>query len=108
MAHGTLHLASEGSGSHIVVFVPGSVKLGKRFGAAAGGEQGASVGLGADGAQDRPWAAVENLHGLGEDVEVLLAQSAQVEGDAFEAGHAGVTGCVRFGDVEAGGGEARS
>jgi hypothetical protein len=89
----------------VVIFVPGPVELRECLGAAAGGEQRTSVGLGADGAQDRTRAAVENLHGLGEDVEVLFAQSAQVEGDAFEAGHAGVTGCVRFGDVEAGGGE---
>ena len=40
------------------------------------------------------------MHALGEDVEVLVAQSVQVEGDAFEAGHAGVAGRVRFGDVE--------
>src|SRR5208282_3041953 len=90
LAHSALHVAAEGPGSHVVVFVPGPVELRECFGAAVGGEQGASVGFGADGAQDRPWAPVENVYGLGEDVEVLFAKSAQVEGDAFEAGHAGV------------------
>src|ERR1700722_16756872 len=105
LPHSALYVAAEGPGSHVMVFVPGPVELRERFGAAAGGEQGVSVGFGADGAQDWPWAAVENVYGLGQDVEVLFPQSAQVESDAFEAGHAGVTGRVRLGDIEAGGSE---
>ena len=68
LAHSALHVAAEGPGSHVVVLVPGPVELRKRVGAAAGGEQGASVGFGADRAQDWPWAAVEDLYGLGQDV----------------------------------------
>ena len=105
LPHSALHVAAEGPGSHVVVLVPGPVELRKRFGAAVGGEEGASVGFGADGAQDWPWAAVENVYGLGQDVEVLFPQSAQVESDAFEARHAWVTGRVRLGDIEAGGSE---
>src|SRR6202044_1898999 len=101
-AHSGLHVGAEGAGSHAVVFVPCPVELREGFGAAAGGEQGTSVGFGANGAENRARAAVEDLYSLGEDVEVLFAQPAQVEGDAFEAGHAGVAGRVRFGDVEAG------
>ena len=89
VTHGPLYVGAQRPGAHAQVFVPGPVEPGHAVTPAPGGQQGTPVGLGPECPQHRPRAAGEDLSGLGDDIQVLRAPAAQVEGNALAACFAG-------------------